>query len=182
LGSRVLAGVVVALCAVIEVSLITYGHAEVALRATPAVLLVAVGMVALFWIPQVELDPHRLRLINPLRRYTINWPAITEIESRWSLSVRVGARSLIAWSAPAPGPFSQLGRLRRDAYNRVSLGDRTTARGAEQTRQLVIAQWESHRDDPPTDDGPGFAVRWNIPLTAALILLSAATICAIAWP
>jgi len=128
LGSRILAAVVVVLCAVVEASLIVYGHAELALRATPAVLLAAALVYAGFWAPRVELDPAELRVINPFRSFRISWPAIREIDSRWSLTLDTVKGRVTAWAAPSPGLFSQLPRMRRDAF-RVSLGSDRESRG-----------------------------------------------------
>jgi hypothetical protein len=177
LGSRILAAVVVVICGVIEASLIAYGHADLALRATPAVLLVAVLVYAAFWAPRVELDPAELRVINPFRSYRISWPAIREIDSRWSLTLHTVQGRVTAWAAPSPGLFSQLPRMRRDAF-RVSLGSDRESRGAEQARQLIVQQWEAYRDRGVMGavEGEGMTKHWNLPLLVAVAVLSAAVV------
>lgn len=183
LGSRILAAVVVVLCAVVEASLIVYGHAEPALRATPAVLLVAALVYAGFWAPRVELDPAELRVINPFRSFRISWPAIREIDSRWSLSLDTVQGRVTAWAAPAPGLFSQLPRMRRDAF-RVSLGSERESRGAEQARQLIVRQWEAYRDRGLLGavEGEGVTRQWNVPLLVTVGVLTAAVVLGLTIP
>lgn len=178
LGSRILAGAIVVICGVIEAALISFGHADITLRATPAVLLVALGAFVLFWNPRVELDPAELLIVNPVRSYRISWPAIREIDSRWSLTLDTARGRVTAWAAPAPGPFSQLSRVRRDAYNRVSLGSAGSTRGAELARSLIVGQWEAYREQGVLGaiEGEGVTIRWNVPIVAILIVLAAGTL------
>ncbi len=183
LGSRILAAATVTICAVIEASLLIYGHAELTIRATPAVLLAAVLVFALFWMPRVELDPGELRVVNPFRSYWISWPAIREIDSRWSLTLDTVRGRVTAWAAPSPGLFSQIGRMRRGAFRVTLSADRET-RGAEQARQLVVQQWEAYRDQGVLGavEGKGVTRRWNVPVLAAVAVLAAAAIAGAAWP
>jgi hypothetical protein len=176
-GSRVLAAVLIAICVVIEVSLVATAHLEVALRATPPVLLVAVGTFVLFWAPRVELTPAELVIVNPLRTHRISWPAIRDIETRWSLSLDTVRGRITAWAAPSPGPLSQLSRLRRDAF-RVSLAAKGELHGAELSRSLVLSQWEAYRQEGVLGavEGRGVATHWNIPAAVAIVVLGAGTL------
>jgi hypothetical protein len=180
LGSRILAAVVVVICGVIEASLIAYGHAELALRATPAVLLAAVLVYAGFWAPRVELDPAEVRVINPFRSYRISWPAIRDIDSRWSLTLHTVRGRVTAWAAPSPGLFSQLPRMRRDAF-RVSLASQRESRGAEEARQLIVQQWEAYREAGVLGavEGEGVTRRWNVPLLVTVAVVTAALVLAL---
>jgi hypothetical protein len=180
LGSRILAAVVVVICGVIEASLIAYGHAELALRATPAVLLAAVLVYAGFWAPRVELDPAEVRVINPFRSYRISWPAIRDIDSRWSLTLHTVRGRVTAWAAPSPGLFSQLPRMRRDAF-RISLASQRESRGAEQARQLIVQQWEAYREAGVLGavEGEGVTRRWNVPLLVTVAVVTAALVLAL---
>jgi hypothetical protein len=182
LGSRILAGAVIVACAVIEASLLGYGHLDLTLRATPAVLLAAVLVFALFWMPRVELDPGELRVVNPFRSSRISWPAIREIDSRWSLTLVTTRGRITVWAAPSPGLFGQLGRMRRDAF-RVSLSGQHESRGAEQARQLIVQHWEAHRDQGVLGavEGDGVTRRWNIPLLVVVALLTAAVVVGASW-
>jgi hypothetical protein len=182
-GSRVLAGLVVAICAVVEVSLVVYGHGDVLLRATPAVLLVAVAAIVVFWVPRLELDPAEVRVVNPLRTHVVSWAAIRDIDSRWSLTLDTARGRITAWAAPSPGPFSQLGRARRDLLS-LSLSRRREVGGAEQSRSLVVRQWSSYREQGLLGavEGPGVRTRWNLVPAVALGVLAVATILGAAWP
>jgi hypothetical protein len=180
-GARVLASVIVILCLVVEGSLIAYGHLDVLLRATPAVILVAELAILGFWLPRVELSPSEVVVVNPLRTHRITWPAIGNIETRWSLSFDTVRGRITAWAAPSPGPLSQLRRMRRDAF-RVSLaaGD---SRNGEQTRELVVTQWEAYREQGVLGpvEGTGVRTAWNIPAAALLAVLLIATAAGANW-
>ncbi len=183
-GSRVLAAVIVAVAGVIEISLLVYGHLDVTLRASPAVLLVAVGAIVLFWLPRVELDPAELRVLNPLRTHAIGWPAIRGIDTRWSLTLDTVRGRVTAWAAPAPGPFSQLGRMRRDAFNRVSLAGRQEQHGAALARSLVVRQWEAYHGQGVLGgvEGTGVVTTWNLPAVVLLVVLATAAVAGAVWP
>jgi hypothetical protein len=178
--SRVIAVLLGAVCVVVEVALIAYGDLGLTLRATPALAFVAVGGVALFWAPLVELNPAELVIVNPLREHRISWPAIRDVDTRWSLTIDTVRGRVTAWAAPAPGMISQFGRLRRDSYGRPSLG-RQEARHTS-TGDLVRRQWESYRDEGVLGavEGRGVTTTWNVPLTAALVVTAALTVAAIA--
>ncbi|MFC5501001.1 PH domain-containing protein [Lysinimonas soli] len=183
-ASRVLAAVIIAICVLIEVSLLVSARWDVALRATPAVMLVGAGAFVLFWMPRVELSPADLRIVNPLRTRRISWPAIVDIETRWSLTIDTAGGRVTAWAAPAPGPASQLGRMRRDAYNRVSINDRGVSRGNELARSLVVRQWEAYRDEGVLGavEGAGVTTSWNWPAVAVVGALTVATLTGALWP
>ena len=176
-GSRVLAVALMAICLVIEVSLVTTAGLEVTLRATPPVLLVAVGAFVLFWAPRVELTPAELVIVNPLRTHRITWPAIRDIETRWSLSLDSVRGRITAWAAPSPGPLSQLSRLHRDAF-RVSLAAKGELHGAELARSLVLTQWEAYRQDGVLGavEGRGVTTHWNMPAAVAIVVLALGTL------
>jgi hypothetical protein len=182
-GSRVLAGLVVAICAVVEVSLVVYGHGDVLLRSTPAVLLVAVAAVVVFWIPRLELDPAQLRVVNPLRTHEVSWAAIRDIDTRWSLTLDTARGRITAGAAPSPGPFSQVGRARRNLLS-LSLSPRREQGGAEQSRSLVVRQWSSYREQGLLGavEGSGVRTRWNTVPVSALAVLVLATVLGAAWP
>lgn len=183
LGSRVLAAALIAICAVIEVSLVVSAPGGVTLRATPVVLLVAMGAYTLFWAPRVELSPSELRVVNPLRTHDITWPAICDIDTRWSLAVVTVRGRFTAWAAPSPGPLSQLGRMNRQ-FLRITVNARHQDSGPPLARALVQTQWEAYRDQGVLGsvEGEGVTTRWNVPLTAAVAVLTAATVAAAIWP
>jgi hypothetical protein len=183
LGSRVLAAALIAICAVIEVSLLLSAPGGVTVRATPVVLLVAVGAYALFWAPCVRLSPSELRIVNPLRIHDITWPAIRDIDTRWSLAVDTVRGRITAWAAPSPGPLSQLSRLNRQFF-RITITRRQDPRGPELTRSLVLSQWEAYREQGVLGpvEGTGVTTRWNVPSTVAIAVLAVASLAGALWP
>lgn len=183
-SSRVLAAAIIAICLVIEVSLLVAARWDMTLRATPLVMLVGVGAFVLFWMPRIELSPAELRIVNPLRTQRITWPAIRDIETRWSLTIDTVHGRVTAWAAPAAGPFSQLGRARRDAFHRVSLGSRQQPRGTDLAPSLVVRQWEAYRDESVLGavEGEGVTTCWNWPAVATVAVLAVASLTGALWP
>lgn len=183
LGSRVLAATLVAICAVIEGSLVAYAHLELALRATPIVLLVALGAYLLFWAPRIELSPAELRIVNPIRTHEISWPAIQDVDARWSLAIDTVRGRVTAWAAPSPGPWSQLRRMNRQLF-RITLNARQDLRGTELARSLVLTQWEAYREQGILGavEGRGVTTSWNVPALVAVVVLCAAVVTAAALP
>jgi hypothetical protein len=181
--SRVISVFIVVICALTEIALVAYGQLEPLLRATPAVLFVGYGTYALFWAPLIRVNPVAIEIVNPLRTTSVRWPAVTDITTRWSLTVFTAAARFTAWSSPSEGPWSSLGRLNRDVFGRPSMrpADRTKRPGSPiGVPSIVINQWESHRDgELPSDSA--VIVRWHWPTIAVLSALVVLTIIGIAW-
>jgi hypothetical protein len=172
-GARVLAVLVVAICIAVEVSLVVYGHLDVTLRATPWAAFAAVGAYCLFWAPLVRLSPAEIEIVNPLRTHRISWPAVEDVETRFSLAIRTRRGRVTIWAAPAPGPWSSVSQLRRDPLGRPSLGPqqrRLPATVAALAPALVLRHWESYRDAGTLHgvEGDGETVRWHRALVAIL--------------
>ena len=147
--SRVMSVLVIAICALSEVSLVAYGHVEPLLRATPGIALAAFGTYAVFWAPLIRVNPMSIEIVNPLQTTSIGWSAVDDITTRWTLTVVTNAAKFTAWSSPSEGPWSSLGRLNRDVFGRPSLSpaDRSRRPGSPVgVPSIVINQWESHRD------------------------------------
>lgn len=180
--SRAVAVLVVVICAVTEYSLMTYGHVDVLLRATPAVLLAAFGTYILSWKPLVRVSPSALEIINPLRTSRVGWGAIRDVSTRWTLAVVTDSGTINAWAAPAESPWESAGRFRRDAIGRPSLGaQQASSRSGPSpaTAQVVMRQWESHRDNA---DGAAVTTSWDVPALITLGALVVLTIAGIVWP
>jgi hypothetical protein len=172
-GARVLAVLVVAICVAVEVSLVVYGHVDVTLRATPWVAFAGVGAYCLFWAPLVRLSPAEIEIVNPLRTHRISWPAVEDVETRFSLAVRTRRGRVTIWAAPAPGPWSSVSQLRRDPLGRASLGSqqrRLPTTVAALAPALVMRQWESYRESGVLHgaSGAGESSRWHRVLIAIL--------------
>lgn len=177
--SRVMSVLVVAICLVTEVSLVAYGQLGLLLRATPGIALVAFGAYTLFWVPLIRVNPVSIDIVNPLRTNSIGWAAVDDISTRWSLTVVTKAAQFTAWSSPAEGPWSSLGRLNRDVFGRPSL------RPVAQSRRpgspagipsIVINQWESHRDSGTSI----VTVSWHRATIIALTVLVVLTLIGVA--
>jgi hypothetical protein len=173
-GSRALAVAIIAICAVTEVSLIVYGDLDLIVRLTAWVAFAAVGAYAVFWAPAVRLTPAEVEVVNPLRTHRMSWPAITAIDTRWSLTLVTATRRVSVWAAPAPGPWSELGRVHRDPLGRARL-DPQDRRNLPRSLGalapvLLLRQWESYRGE---GEAGTETARWHVALISALAVLAA---------
>lgn len=182
--SRVVSVLVVAICAVTAVSLVQYGHLEPLLRAAPALALVSFGMYIVFWAPVVRITPAELTVVNPIRTYRVGWPAVKDISARWALTITTDRGVFSAWAAPAQGPWGSIGRLRRDALGRPSLGadtsDSAAGGSAASIDSLVQNQWMSYRDEPGARDE--VTIRWHVGSIVVLTVLAVLTVIGVVWP
>lgn len=182
--SRILSVCVVAICVVTAISLVQFGRAEPLVRAIPAIGLVAFGAYAVLWMPRVGITPAGLEVVNPLRTYRVAWPAVTDITAHWTLTVTTDRGRFSAWAAPAPGPWSSIGKLRRDALGRPSLDSKSREGAAEgavaAVAPLVMNQWASYRDERPARDDD-LSVRWHVATIAVLGVLLVLTVAGIVW-
>lgn len=181
-ASRVVCGLVVAMCVVVAVALVAQGDVLAVVRAAPALALASVGSVALFWLPRVRIDPARLEIVNVLRTYRITWPAIQDVSAQWSLTVDTTKGRVSAWAAPAPGPLGQLGSVRRDERFRLTRESNPRMALGHLAPALIQRQWESYRDRGLLGmvEGDGVEVRWHSSLCAVLAVLVVLTVVAAA--
>lgn len=184
--SRVMAVLVVAVCALTEVSLIVYGRPEPILRATPAVILAGVGAYVLFWAPRIRIGPAELEIVNPLRSRRISWPAILDIDAKWSLTVITVRGRVTAWAAPSPGALADSSRFRRPRGLKRSepfRAEPSRAVGAVAER-LILAQWSEYRDRGVLGavEGPGVVTTWNRVACLLVGVFSVLTVAGILWP
>jgi hypothetical protein len=166
------------------VSLISYGHIDALLRASPALALVAFGTYSLFWSPLVRIGTTEIEVVNPLRTHRIAWPAIRDISTRWTLTLLTDRGYITAWSVSAQGPWSSIGRLHRDAFGRPSLSAEQTSRSVRPQAglaQIVERQWEAYRDSPIGETDP-ISMRWHRSTITVLAALAALTLLGFLWP
>ena len=104
-SSRLIAGAVVACCVVASIAVASSGTGLVPVVRTLAVSGLVTALVwAVYWRPEVEVSDGGVRIVNPWRTVHVPWPAIDEVNHRWSLSVRtVDGRTVSAFAAPARG-------------------------------------------------------------------------------
>jgi hypothetical protein len=158
-----------------------------ALLTLPWVALFAVSAWAIFWRPRVVVSDGGVRLVNVTRTIDAPWPAITDVETRYALTLVTAYGRFAAWAAPAPGAGPALRTAMRsrpraaegdEEITAVSMGDMPgTASGDAAT--LVRRRWERLREDGFLDDPrlefdkPPIRWHWQIGLVvAALAALS----------
>jgi hypothetical protein len=98
-----LAGSVVALCALAAGVVLIEEGASTMLTVWPW-LAIASGLAwALYWRPEVCITDAGVRLVNPLRTIEVPWPALEAVDTRWALTLVTAWGRYRAWAAPAPG-------------------------------------------------------------------------------
>ena len=180
-GGQVLAVVVGVVCSLGGIGFLLRGDPVLLLHAVPPLGLVGFAAWAGYWVPSVRLGPAELELVNPLRTVRIAWPAVQDIETRWSLVVTAGDRRYPAWAAPREGR-TNVGRVRRGTG--VVDGGPTQHRGVAPEGALAGAlatrQWEEYRDRGLLGavEGEGVVVRLHATTITVLGLLVVATLAA----
>lgn len=56
--------------------------------------------------PYILIGDEEIVIVNPLSRHTFNWLEIESIDTRYTMSVTVGDRTINAWAAPAPSRYA----------------------------------------------------------------------------
>jgi hypothetical protein len=177
---QVLAVVVTMICALGLVGFALRGDAATLLRAAAPLALIAYGSYALFWVPNVRIGPAEIELVNPLRTIRIAWPAVEDIETRWSLVVTAGNRRYPAWAAPREGGSGAL-RPSRATSVLSDDGRKRSSRGLPEgalAGAIALRQWEEYRDRGLLGavEGEGVTVRAHAATAVVLALLAVATI------
>lgn len=81
---------------------IGYSWTDAALAA-PWMALLTLTCWATFWRPCVAVSDAGVELVNVSRTVFIPWPALHDIDTKWSLTLITAYGRFRAWSAPAPG-------------------------------------------------------------------------------
>ncbi len=71
----------------------------------PIVVALGYWVWLLFWYPRIAIEPSGVEVRNPFRTFRISWPAITDVDTRWALTIRTANRRIEAWSATAGGRY-----------------------------------------------------------------------------
>ncbi len=136
--------------------------------------LFAFAAWAMFWRPELAVEPHGVRVVNVFSTVDIPWPAIERIDTRFALTLYTATGRVGVWTAPAPGLRGALG-VRRDDLRHLSestYGAERTVRPGDslgtasgQLSYLIRTRWEDLRDSGMLDRGvePG-SVRttWHV--------------------
>ncbi|MEQ9163633.1 MAG: PH domain-containing protein [Ilumatobacter fluminis] len=182
---RVLAGALMTICALAGLSVVGAG-ADALWQVWPWLALVAFGAWALYWRPEVEVNAGGVRVVNVFRTLDVPWPAITDIETKWALTLVTTLGTVRAWAAPAPG--RQV--LRRSQAEDLRLGgagkgDMVRPSDLPQTESgaaaLVVRQrWLRIREAgflaDPRVEHDRMPVRWHVETIAGFALLTVAVV------
>lgn len=96
-------------------SFVYRGHWRDALGFAPLAVTVVYVCWVLFWYPSVTVEPSGVTVRNPLKTFTITWPAIVRIDTRYALTLFTKAgKKVVAWSAPSPSRYAGINTVRPD--------------------------------------------------------------------
>ncbi len=189
-ASRLLAGGIFVICVVVLVAMTQEQGLSGLIRHGWWVLLAGVLGWALFWRPLIAVDDAGVVLVNVLRTVRLPWPAIEEIDTKWSLTLRTAYGNFGAWAAPAPGRHGTRDVTEQDVKHlpestygvghSVRPGD-TMNSPSGRAAGAIRRRWEELRDaghlDNPRLEFDRAPVRWHIGtmvVIAALVALGLA--------
>ena len=182
---RVLASALIVVCTLAGLSVIGAG-ADAVWQVWPWLALIGFGAWALYWRPLVSVDPGGVRVVNVFRTFDVPWPAITEIETKWALTLVTTLGTVRAWAAPAPGrqvlrrsqaEDLRLGGAEKGDFRRPSDLPQTESGAAA----LVVRQrWLRMRDagflTDPRVEHERMPVRWHVGTIAGFAVLAGAVV------
>lgn len=155
----------------------------------PVIAFVAVGVLALFWRPSVEVDDEAVTVRNLVRDTRIPWSRLDALDTRYSLTLFAGDLRVTAWAAPAPGRSQALRQSRSEAAALESLGTnlqhglRSSAvpnSDSGGASLMVQARWERARMvNPAPADPPPVQRTWAVGVVVALVVTFAASVVAV---
>lgn len=183
---QIMSLVIIALCVVALVSSMVHDGFSALWTVGPWMALVALVMWAAYWNPRVVVDDAGVHLVNILRTVTVPWPAIKDLETKWSLTLVTAYGKFTAWAAPAPGGMASARAANRRArlgVDQASYGDDATHLSATQSSPsgfaagVIRERWERLREDGHLDeprlefDRP--PIRWHWEMIAGVVVLAA---------
>jgi hypothetical protein len=163
------------------------------LRYVPVILFMGYLVWLVLWSPSVTIAPSGVTVRNLVRSFTLSWPAIQRIDTRFALTLFTHELKITAWSAPAPGRFAAYRAARSDL---TRLPESTYAAGAVRPGDIpssdsglaalyVRRYWEQLRDagylESGAVDGTGVVTTWLRRETIALIALAVVAVVALAF-
>lgn len=179
-GSLVTAYVVGAIAACVTVYSFTQGVGTGIVVLGPMVLVATTAWLVLA-NPHVRVDDSSVTVVNPLRTFVVDFQSVTEVVTRFALTIHAADHTVVAWSAPAPSGRDRVfgGRDRRHDADAKSVPpsairvDGTVRPGdlpgssSGDAASMVRRRWESARASGALDELPVTPVRaeWNrVPL------------------
>ena len=163
------------------------------LRYAPVILFMGYLVWLALWSPSVTIAPSGVTVRNLIRSFSVSWPAIKRIDTRFALTLFTHELKITAWSAPAPGRFASYRAARVDL---TKLPESTYAAGAIRPGDIpssdsglaalyVRRYWEQLREagylDSGVVEGTGVVTTWLRRETIALIVLAAVAVAALVF-
>ena len=117
--------------------------------AAPLALATAFAGWVVFYKPCVRVDDEGVRVVNPLVRYDVPWPALIEVRTRYAATFVTPHRTVQAFAAPGPGRHAAIVATSADVRGMtvdarkvaVGLGDIPTSPSG-QVATVVRGRWE----------------------------------------
>jgi hypothetical protein len=185
---RILAVVTMVVCAV-GIAALFWGDLVAGIRYAWPILLAATLAWALFWRPSLRVQEHGVTVENVLRTHFVPWPAIVDVDTRFSLTLHTVKGRIPVWAAPAPSRHRTLGLASKD-FDGVADSARSELGGLRPAdaltvpsgnlAQLIRGRWERLRDAGLFASGvdpEAMTVTWHwatVTAIAALVLATAA--------
>ena len=146
-----------ALAIVLVVVLVTPGALQ---RPFIPLGLAAVAAIiwAVLWSPHVRVDDDAVSIANVLREIRVPWAALIEIDTKYSLTLRVPGRLFSATAAPAPGQIVGLRASRSHRGRGAGRGDLVRPGDLASTdsghaAELVRERWDRLREAGAIETG-----------------------------
>jgi hypothetical protein len=150
-----------------------------ALLTVPWVLLFATCCWAIFWNPRVVVSDGGVRLVNVTRTIDVPWPSISDVETRYALTLVTAYGRYAAWAAPAPSAGGALRTAMRSRphaddgeVEAVTMGE-VPGTASGDAAMIVRRRWDRLRADGFLDDArlefdaPPIRWHWKIGLVVA---------------
>lgn len=175
---RILTVVIAAIAAGALIGFLVAGDLAGLLRSGWWLVLMAALVWALYWMPEVDVREYAVIVRNPLSTWTVPWPAIQRIDTKWALTLYTERGRIEAWAAPASGRYTVFTMGPDDA--RVSESARlagsirpgdTLSSESGAAANHIRRHWEQLRDDGLLDAGVEPGALRRTPNVRAIVLL-----------
>ena len=139
----------------------------------------------LFWNPSVKVSEEGVVVDNVFKTYSLNWSAITRIDTKYSLALVTRDKTIQAFGAPAPSRYAGFMANKTEAEHlpessfvgkgMVRPGDLTSSDSGV-AAYVIRSHWEKLRDLNKLSDGPVVVSNWVLWRVIALTVLSVAAL------
>jgi hypothetical protein len=138
-----------------------------------------------FWNPSVKVSEEGVVVDNVFKTYSLNWSAITRIDTKYSLALVTRDKTIQAFGAPAPSRYAGFMANKTEAEHlpessfvgkgMVRPGDLTSSDSGV-AAYVIRSHWEKLRDLNKLSDGPVVVSNWVLWRVIALTVLSVAAL------